>query len=251
MNNAHLKHLLLLASLWFGAQSAMAQTTLRIDDNGNSNSISVAKDNPVVIEFSRGKVHRIDGRMGMDWTMDTDEASLKAMQEIGKAIITPITDKPFSLLVTREDKQTFRIKLEPSKTGGEQHIVVSVTSDIHPVIMPVDLEVEKNFAKAESRDKLIMAFLKVMAGNESKSGFNKSNTTQKIALWQETDITKIQTWRGRSLQGEVWLLKNASEQTLTLDERNFYTDGVAAISISQAVLVPGQETRVYIVMEPK
>lgn len=251
MITINLKHFSLLAVMWLACESVLAQTTLRIDENGNSNSISVSKDNPVVIEFAKGKIHRIDGRIGADWTMDTDEASLKAMQEIGKAIITPVTDKPFTLLLTRDDKRTFRIKLEPSKTGAEQHIIVATNEDLIPVIVPIDPEIAKTFAKAESRDKLIMAFLKVMAGNESRSGFNKTATAQKITLWQETDITKIQVWSGRSLQGETWLVRNATEQTLTLDERNFYTDGVAAISINQAVLMPGQETRVYIVMEPK
>lgn len=246
----HLTQLSIAIAFMLGTSVALSQTTLQIDHNGNSKTVEVSKDNPLVIEFAMGKVHRIDGRVGVDWTMDSDEASLKAMQEIGKAIITPISDKPFSLLVTRDDKRTIRLNLEPKKTG-EQQLVLSLNSDMMPLMQTIDPEVEKTFAKADSRDKLILAFLKVMAGNDGKAGFNKTNTNQKLSLWQETDITKIQTWHGRSLQGEVWLLKNQSEQSLTLDERDFYTDGISAIAISNPVIAPGQETRVFLVREPK
>jgi hypothetical protein len=215
-------------------------------DTGSTPNVSITAKHPFLVEFAVGKVYRIDGRNGIDWTVDEETG---VMKDLGKVVVEPITDKPFSLIVTRDDGRSFQLQLNPIKTGGSEHLVLksALASDSDTVLE--DARLMNNLVNAKSRDKTIRMMVEAMAKDVKAKGFSQTKTEQVVSLWQEANVVETSIWKGMGIKGKVWMLTNVSGQEMTLDEREFYFDQVAAVAIVKPVLQPGESTKVLMVME--
>jgi conjugal transfer pilus assembly protein TraK len=68
-----------------------------------------------------------------------------------------------------------------------------------------------------------------------------------VRLWQEARFTLQQTFTGRSLIGEKYLLANVSNATMVLEEPEFFKDGVVSVTVENQNLPAGASTNVFIV----
>ena len=59
----------------------------------------------------------------------------------------------------------------------------------------------------------------------------------------------VRTIDAGDLRGEAYLLTNTSDREIVMDEREFYRDGVQAVSVEQPVLGPNETTPVYVISE--
>jgi conjugal transfer pilus assembly protein TraK len=68
-------------------------------------------------------------------------------------------------------------------------------------------------------------------------------------LWAEARFTQTRLYEGRDLIGEKYVLTNVSNETMVLTEQEFDREGgnVAAISVENLNLRPGESTNVYVI----
>lgn len=227
-----------------GQQSFAEQVVML--DTGTKPTVSVLAKQPFLVEFAVGKVYRIDGRNGIDWMVDPDR---DVMKDLGKVVVEPITNKPFTLMVTRDDGRTFELGINPVTKGGSEHLVLksALVGDYQSV--SEDPIVSKNLVSAKSRDKTIRVLIEAMANNKPAKGFTRTTSDNRVSLWKEATVIETSLWKGMGLTGKVWTLTNTSNQEMTLDEREFYFEQVAAVAIVKPVLQPKESTRVLMVME--
>lgn len=70
-----------------------------------------------------------------------------------------------------------------------------------------------------------------------------------VALWQEARFVLLSRHDGQGLVGETYELTNVSNQRMVIDERELYRAGVRAVSAARLLLMPGENTRVWIVRD--
>ncbi len=235
---------LLLSSLIISSQTAIAESIVSLD-TGSVPSATVTAGKPFLLEFATGSVHRIDGRNGIDWSIDEESG---VMKDLGKVMIEPITDKPFTLLVTRDDGKSYQLEIKPVKNIGIEHLVlksaltVSDDNTADPAVM-------RNLSKAQTRDKTIRLFIEAMANDKRAKGLTLTTVNTPVSLWLETHIVETRRVKGMGMSGKVWELTNISDQVMTLDEREFFFENTAAAAIQKLVLQPGEKTRILMVLE--
>jgi hypothetical protein len=226
------------------SQSAIAESIVALD-TGSVPSANVTAGKPFLLEFASGSVHRIDGRNGVDWTIDEENG---VMKDIGKVIIEPMTEKPFTLLVTRDDGKSYQLEIKPVKNAGIEHIILkSALTGIDD--NNADPQVMRNLSKAQTRDKTIRLFIEAMANDKRAKGLTLTTVNKPVSLWLETNIVETRTVKGMGMSGKVWELTNISDQVMTLDEREFFFENTAAAAIQKSVLKPGEMTRILMVLE--
>lgn len=238
-------HYYLLTSLVIAMiSSAQAKQVVSID-TGKVPAAEVTAGKPFLLEFASGTIYRVDGRNGVEWFVDEETG---VMKDLGKVIIEPLTDKTFTLLVTRNDGKSYQIEVKPIKNLGNEHVVLKSLIDANSEV-DADPQVVKNLATAQSRDKTIRIFIESMATGKKAKGVSIATTNEAVNLWQEANITITHKAKGLGMTGQVWELTNISSAPMTLDEREFFFNGVSATAIHKPMLQPGEMTKIYMVME--
>ena len=95
----------------------------------------------------------------------------------------------------------------------------------------------------------LKAMLVAMASDRVPTDVRVEEVHIPKALWGEAKFTLMRVYEGRGLIGEKYLLTNVSNDTMVLAEQEFdREDGnVAAVSIENHNLRPGESTSVYVI----
>ena len=70
-----------------------------------------------------------------------------------------------------------------------------------------------------------------------------------VPLWKGVKFELVRTLDLRGLRGEAYKLTNTSDKQVVMDEREFYRDGVQAVSVEKLVLEAGDSTAVFVLSE--
>ncbi len=97
--------------------------------------------------------------------------------------------------------------------------------------------------------KAVKVLMKAMALGEMLDDFYNEDHEQLVPLWKETEIGLIRTYVGEDLVGEVYSIKNISDEDMVFDEREFLGFGrwVGAVSLERLELAVEASTYLYVV----
>jgi len=103
-----------------------------------------------------------------------------------------------------------------------------------------------------NHEKELVNILKQIAADILPSGLQVTEVNKPVSLWKEARFTLVRRYEGHPRWIiEAYLLTNVSEGPMVLDEREFLTEGVAAVGLEQTILAPGEAATVRIIREAK
>ena len=162
-------------------------------------------------------------------------------EAFGRAIIKPIGSKPFSLIVTDENGDSYSLEVTPVAGPGE---VITLKRKSH--------RANKALIKAEREmpfTSRLKRTMKRVAGGDVPAGYTVEQRNQAVPLWVEADLRLLRVYQG-SMTIEHYVLRNVSGSEMRLDEREFKALGpVVSVVIRQHVLPPQSATDVFIVRD--
>lgn len=93
----------------------------------------------------------------------------------------------------------------------------------------------------------IKEFIKAMYKGVPPSGVRVSKADTFARKWKEVLLELKSVFLGASLKGEIYDVVNVSGSPIRIAEREFYEEGVLAVSIDKHELAPSEKTNIYIV----
>jgi conjugal transfer pilus assembly protein TraK len=85
----------------------------------------------------------------------------------------------------------------------------------------------------------------VAMASDNLSGLQVRDINLPVLLWKEVDYVHVRDVVSGACTGSQYHLRAKLGQPMRLDEREFFTDGVAAVAIAQLDLPPNGSTHVY------
>lgn len=223
--------LLLLAS------NAQAAQLVEVRD-GTVVSVRVSGGEPNRIVIRDGRIHKVWGAEG--------KAVLKPDADTGQVYLQPAEgwrNRPFSLFVKDDQGGVYTLVLTPAEMPSETVTLVrperARSADRQKAVA---WETEKPY------ERTVLELVKHMALDTLPEGYSLTEVKREIRLWQEARLVLQSRYVGGRLEGEVYELTNVDAKTMRLDEREFYRDGVLAVSVDRHELGPGERTRIFLVV---
>jgi conjugal transfer pilus assembly protein TraK len=222
MNKICLVLALLLAN---SCQTEAAQILLQGAPT-ESTTATVSRNEPNLLKVEGRKIKRIYGAEGL-FTV-TPEA------ETGVAWLKPLTDKALmSIFITDDTGQHFKLLLKVEDIPAETIIIRSKNKLVQ----------NSASTKNEPRNEEILRTIMALYAGEGDA------KNELIPLWKGVRFESVNAIELRGLRGDSYLLSNISDKQIVMDEREFYRDGVQAVSIQKLVLEAGESTSVFVVSE--
>lgn len=105
--------------------------------------------------------------------------------------------------------------------------------------------------KSNDHETNISALVRAMDQGKELSGYEVFDMDEEVPVWKETDIKLVKQYEGHYLTGDVYLVRNKTDVSMSFAESEFFGfgDAVRATSIRSATLNPGEMTLVYVVRE--
>ena len=99
----------------------------------------------------------------------------------------------------------------------------------------------------------VKRLMKSMALGDSLDGYSYDDVESEVELWAETEITLRRIYSGYELLGEVYTIKNISDEEMNFHEREFldFGDRVQAAALERLSLNKGESTFLYVVRKPE
>lgn len=104
---------------------------------------------------------------------------------------------------------------------------------------------------SHSYEEGIKDLMKAMYEERPPRGFSVREAGEERSLWQGTKQTLKSLYTGATLEGEVYRVTNLSNEVIRFEEKEFYEEGVLAVSIEKHELLAKEETGVYLVKKTK
>lgn len=215
--------------------AAHAGQTIEVEPGGTY-AVRAAANDLTSIGMADGL--RLQAVFGMETvvTISKDEA-------FGRAIIKPISRKPFSLIVTDENGDSYSLEVSPVEGPGEVITLKRKSHQANEALMRAEREMP--FASRLKRT------LKLVAQGDVPAGYTVERRNQAVPLWVEADLRLLRVYQG-SMTIEHYVLQNVSGTEMRLDEREFKGLGnVISVAIRQHVLPPQAATDVFIVRDAR
>ena len=249
---------LMLAGLVSISCVTPAQATQFINvRDGDSSIANVSQKDPTRIKLQSGKIVDVVGDV-----YDKDR-------------------NPNGRITVMADGDSGEIFVQPVHVGGEGYKAVTLTLKtdmgtyallLTPLDMPADAIVMQSKGKAQppgaarptasysqeptrgqtaeftssSYVRSIKGWMLAMASNRAPEAVDVRRIDKKVALWNEVTFTLEDSWIGKAMVGDRFVLTNVSDRVVILDEREFYRDGVLAVTVFKHQVDPGASTPVWI-----
>ncbi len=177
------------------------------------------------------------------------------------------TDKnPTGELEVLLDKAKGEIFVQPAVIGATKPINVFVSTDkatytlvLTPLDVPADTLILRD--RTGLHDKVVggpnVAYIRdlkhLLVGIVSDTIPPEITVTEQnriVPLWKEVRYSLVRRYEGHPRWvGERYHLVNISDQPMTLNEREFFSPGVAAVAVEPMQLAPGEMAKVSIIRE--
>jgi conjugal transfer pilus assembly protein TraK len=174
---------------------------------------------------------------------------------------------PLGTLTVSTDETKGEIYLQPTgaKLAPATSIFVSTDQATYTlVLVPLDIPADtlvirdRGIAVAQAAKRLpnhereLINLLKSLAADVVPAGLQATEMNKPVALWKETRFTLMRRYEGHPRWIiDAYQLTNVTETQMVIDEREFLTEGVAAVGLEQTILAPNEAAIVRIVREAK
>jgi len=173
---------------------------------------------------------------------------VQPLENRGEASVIPVQgagEKPISVFVDTA-KSTYTLILIPTETPPE----TIVLHDHSKANLAANRDDGVSTKRASNYYREIKRLVLVLEGSEEASDLTIKQAHEIVGLWSEAKFILTERVSGdNTMRGERYLLTNLSAKPMRLDEREFYTSDVIAVSVEKAELAPQESTAVYIVRE--
>ena len=211
--------------------------------------IDVHDGSTVAARISSTEANRIairDGRVHKVWGAD-GKASLKPDSDTGQLYVLPSESRhtqAFSLFIQDESSAVYTLVLTPAKVPAETIILV------RPQVRKTQQRKQALIWETSAPyERTVLNLIRNMATGNTPEGYTHTPASRRIHLWKEVHLTLTDRYLGANLGGEVYRLTNIDSKPMRLDEREFYRDGVLAVSIDKPALKSNSTTSVYLVVQ--
>jgi type-F conjugative transfer system secretin TraK len=171
-----------------------------------------------------------------------NELQIVVENKLGEIYVRPTTmaeNKPINLFIITEQNFTYKGLLYPKSIPSEQIIIKN-----DDVVTNSDAEVVKS--SKNSYEQQILSLLKAMRLKNKLEGYQIKNEKRSVDLG-DLEMKKTITYKGQSFIGEIFTLKNSTNQLLNLEEKMFFKNGVRAVKIEKSTLLPDEVTEILII----
>ncbi|RME81013.1 MAG: hypothetical protein D6775_14740 [Caldilineae bacterium] len=200
--------------------------------DGDTVTVRVSLRDLTRIRVDGGRIKRL---MGVQNVFDVQRED-----DRGEVLIRPRVATPFSFFLTTATGETFTVLATPIDIPSETVVIRPKVRDLDrrspagPATLPRVARIKRLVRAMALRDK----------------HFYRVSIHEAVPLWKELEITRTARWPG-SLIGEEYEVRNTTDHTLRLDEREFtaFGDDVVAVSITRRVLPAKSITQVYVVRQ--
>jgi conjugal transfer pilus assembly protein TraK len=226
--------LLMLMTTWLN--ECQATQVIEVQD-GALNSVRISGIEPNRLVVKNGRVHKV-------WGVDGDLV-VKADEDSGQIYFYPSEGghkQSFSIFVKDETGAVYTLVVTPADVPSETIILQR-----REVMSQSYKKQALGWESGQPYEKTLTELIKKMAMNKLPDGYMVSEVKKEIHLWNEADLSLEYRYSGGSLSGEVYLIKNVDSKKMRMNEREFYRDGVLAVSIAKHELDPGESTHIYLV----
>lgn len=215
------------------ASAVYAGQTIEVEPGGNY-AVHASADDLTSIGMADGL--RLQAVFGMETVV-----SISKDEAFGRAIIKPLGSKPFSLIVTDENGDSYALEISPVAGPGE---VITLKRKSH--------RASEGLVRAE-RDlpftSRLKQTIKIVAQGDVPAGYTVERRDHVVPLWVEADLRLLRVFQG-SMTIEHYRLRNVSTSEMRLDEREFKAlGGIISVAIRNHVIPPQGETDVFIVRD--
>lgn len=219
-----------LASIPLMSLAAQSAQNVSVADNQES-TITLGSDDYNRLFVQGSRILQVRG--------DDNAYNIETDNVFGQVYIKPTSLNPFEIYVTTEGGQTYALAV---------HVVSGKRQDVG--LLPADAQKTKaaTFEDNTPYQQALVTLLRAMGNGEPLDGFDVTQTKgAAITLGNVATMTKIGSYAGDSLVGEIYTLQNTSSQTLTIKPEQLFRDKTAAIAMQSVSIAPKASTRVFIV----
>lgn len=226
--------------------SASSFSADNVESFSSGDPIRVEDGDTFRIKLSTRDLNRISvkgGRISKIWARDGFLVIQKAQ---GEALILPASTSPavFSFFVRDEYGSTYTLVAERFDIPAQSIV-------LDPAKKFPDKQVSGVFDKANSDPIRIKSnkLIKAMALDNDLKGYSKALYNAVVPLWKETRITLVRAYEGRDFRGDVYLIENISDDSLTFNETEFqdFGDHVFGVALGKLDVAPKETTTLFIV----
>ena len=168
--------------------------------------------------------------------------SLQENPSAGEIFITPtpgIENQPINIFVITEEGQTYTLILTPKDIPASS-VMLNPGSTARK-----SSEWERQTPWQQS----VIGLIKAIGQGRLLPGYQREAIEKELKLMKGVLFTQTEIYRGHTLQGEVYRLKNECEDPISIDETEFYRPDVAAVSLDKTTLQPQAEAKVIVILK--
>lgn len=187
----------------------------------------------------------IDGGRLASFRFRKDELEVQQDKDQGVVYVTPkVADKQISVFAISASGATHELILQPVDTLPLESILIKDAPPRRSGKSGEGSVVDKASSFEQSIKRLMLIMLR---GERESPDAAFEAMDQPLALWNETSFRQVARFTTRTLVGDVFWLKNVSNQPMKLAEQEFYKLGVLAVAIDSTLLRPGESTPVFVI----
>jgi len=144
--------------------------------------------------------------------------------------------EPVQVFVHTEKQKTYTLKLFPSDEEGDTI-----------VLQPKEDALKQQNNSLNNHTNSVTTLIKALYQELPALGYSKQPLTTTDWDFKGLTITPEYKLDGRKLTGEVYLVKNPTDETAYLYEAKFYQEGVVAIAFGANTLPPQGYARLFLI----
>ena len=113
-------------------------------------------------------------------------------------------------------------------------------------MVPAGGEMEVTKVGKNSYEQQVISLIKAMREKKRLESYQIKYEKKYVDLG-DLSMRRNTVYKGQNFIGEIFVLKNSTNQVLNLEEKIFFKNGVKAVKIEKADLLPDESTEVLII----
>jgi len=195
-------------------------------------------------EISKTDLNRIKvvGDRIRDIKINNNDLDVSLDEKIGEVYIRAThlaENRPINIFIITQQNFTYKGILYPKAIPSEQIIL---KNDL--IVASVDMEVTK--VGKSSYEQQIISLMKAMREKKRLELYQIRHEKKYVDLG-DLSMWRSAIYKGQNFVGEIFVLKNSTNQVLNLEEKIFFKNGVRAVKIEKLDLLPNEVTEVFVI----
>jgi type-F conjugative transfer system secretin TraK len=195
-------------------------------------------------EISRTDLNRIKvvGDRIRDVKINNMELDISLDEKVGEVYIRAAhsaENKPINIFIITQQNFTYKGILYPKSIPAEQII-------LRNNMVPAGGEMEVTKVGKNSYEQQVISLIKAMREKKRLESYQIKYEKKYVDLG-DLSMRRNTVYKGQNFIGEIFVLKNSTNQVLNLEEKIFFKNGVKAVKIEKADLLPDESTEVLII----